>query len=205
MTSEKTRPDMYQLAVDHLSQIDEDWARLINLVGQCTHRPKPAREPYEALVRAVAYQQLHARAADAIIAKFLGTREGGGRDALLLRGHDVERHHREHNDAALHGHRNGHAIERDAVEQHLHVLDQIYRDAGHADVARDPRMIQIVAAMGRLDRTRPTAPSGRRRDCGGKTRSTPPVEKPAYWRIVHGCRRYIAGWGPRRYGGSPAA
>ena len=72
MTSEKTRPDMYQLAVDHLSQIDEDWARLINLIGQCTHRPKPAREPYEALVRAVAYQQLHARAADAIIARFLG-------------------------------------------------------------------------------------------------------------------------------------
>lgn len=35
------------------------------------HRPEPTREPYEALVRAVAYQQLHARAADAIIGRFL--------------------------------------------------------------------------------------------------------------------------------------
>ena len=62
---------MYQPAIDHLSLIDEDWARLIKFVGPCTHRSKPAREPYEALVRAVAYQQLHARAADAIIARFL--------------------------------------------------------------------------------------------------------------------------------------
>ena len=73
--------------------------------------------------------------------------EGGGRDALLLRGHDVERHHREHR--PVHGHRHGHPIERDAVEQHLHVLDRIDGHAGHADVAGDARMIRVVAAMGR--------------------------------------------------------
>lgn len=72
MTDTKVQADRYQLAIDHLSLIDEDWARLIKLAGPCTHRSQPAREPYEALIRAVAYQQLHARAADAIIARFLG-------------------------------------------------------------------------------------------------------------------------------------
>ena len=32
------------------------------VVGPCTHDPKAAREPYEALVRAIAYQQLTAKA-----------------------------------------------------------------------------------------------------------------------------------------------
>jgi len=71
MTNTKAQTDRYQPAMDHLSLIDEDWAQLINLAGPCTHQSKPAREPYEALVRAVAYQQLHARAGDAIIARFL--------------------------------------------------------------------------------------------------------------------------------------
>ncbi|SCY03922.1 DNA-3-methyladenine glycosylase II [Nitrosospira sp. Nl5] len=71
MTDTKAQANIYQSAMDHLSLIDEDWARLIALVGSCTHRPAPARAPYEALIRAVAYQQLHARAADAIIARFL--------------------------------------------------------------------------------------------------------------------------------------
>lgn len=57
-------------ATAHLALIDADWARLIHHVGPCTLQPR-LREPYEALIRAVAYQQLHARAADAIIARFL--------------------------------------------------------------------------------------------------------------------------------------
>ncbi len=36
-----------------------------------THLPKPAREPYEALIRAIAYQQLHTRAGDTILTKFM--------------------------------------------------------------------------------------------------------------------------------------
>ena len=66
-----SQPDIYQSATDHLSSIDEDWARLVALAGPCLHQPKPGREPYESLIRAVAYQQLHARAADAIVARFL--------------------------------------------------------------------------------------------------------------------------------------
>ena len=37
----------------------------------CRHEAKPGREPYEALVRAIAHQQLHARAAEAILARLL--------------------------------------------------------------------------------------------------------------------------------------
>ncbi|HWV14309.1 MAG TPA: DNA-3-methyladenine glycosylase [Cellvibrio sp.] len=63
--------DRYRLASEHLAKIDADWAQLIITLGMCTHLPKPERDPYEALVRAVAYQQLHARAADAILGRLL--------------------------------------------------------------------------------------------------------------------------------------
>lgn len=55
----------------HIASIDADWLRLVETLGPCTHAPKPEREPYEALVRAVAYQQLHARAAEAILGRLL--------------------------------------------------------------------------------------------------------------------------------------
>jgi DNA-3-methyladenine glycosylase II len=58
-------------AAAHLSQIDSHWAAHVGRIGPCLHAPKPAREPYEALVRTVAYQQLHAKAGDAILSRFL--------------------------------------------------------------------------------------------------------------------------------------
>lgn len=61
-----------------LSRIDDDWARHIQAIGPCRLEPKPAREPYEALVRAVAYQQLHAKAGDAILTRFLAQFPGPG-------------------------------------------------------------------------------------------------------------------------------
>ncbi len=60
----------YQQASLFLSNIDSDWANLIATVGLCNFEPRPEREPYEALVRAVAYQQLHGKAGDAIIKRF---------------------------------------------------------------------------------------------------------------------------------------
>lgn len=60
----------------HIASIDADWLRLVEAVGPCTHLPKPEREPYEALVRAVAYQQLHARAAEAILGRLLALYQG---------------------------------------------------------------------------------------------------------------------------------
>lgn len=61
----------FQQATDFLINLDADWAQLIGIVGECQFEPKLAREPYEALIRAVAYQQLHAKAGDAIIKRFL--------------------------------------------------------------------------------------------------------------------------------------
>ena len=61
----------YQAATDFLRALDDDWAALIATVGACTFETRPEREPYQALVRAVAYQQLHGKAGDAIIKRFL--------------------------------------------------------------------------------------------------------------------------------------
>jgi hypothetical protein len=49
---------------------------------------------------------------------------------------------------AVHRHRHAHLVERDAVEQDFHVLDAVDRDAGLADIARDARMIAVIAAVG---------------------------------------------------------
>ena len=67
-------------------------------------------------------------------------------DALLLGGDDIAGQHRQH--GAVHGHRNRHLIERNAVEEDLHVLDGIDRHTGLADVAGNARMIGGVAAGG---------------------------------------------------------
>ena len=61
----------YHEAEQFLSALDADWARHITRIGPCRHAAKPARDPYEALVRAIAYQQLHARAGDAILGRML--------------------------------------------------------------------------------------------------------------------------------------
>jgi len=69
-------PRAYQRAARFLSELDEDWARHIAVIGPCRHEAKPAREPYEALVRAIAYQQLHAKAGDAILGRLLALYSG---------------------------------------------------------------------------------------------------------------------------------
>jgi DNA-3-methyladenine glycosylase II len=58
-------------AIDTLASLDTDWASLIKTVGPCTFEAKSEREPYEALIRAVAFQQLHAKAGNAIIKRLL--------------------------------------------------------------------------------------------------------------------------------------
>jgi DNA-3-methyladenine glycosylase II len=63
--------DAYSAATRFLSDLDSDWARLIAHVGPCALQPQTRREPYEALVRAIAYQQLHGRAAEAILNRML--------------------------------------------------------------------------------------------------------------------------------------
>ncbi|EUJ11725.1 HhH-GPD superfamily base excision DNA repair protein [Methylophilaceae bacterium 11] len=60
----------YQQAQTFLSEQDPDFAKLIAEIGDCQLILKSERDPYEALVRAVAYQQLSTKAGDAILAKF---------------------------------------------------------------------------------------------------------------------------------------
>ena len=64
--------NQHQQATQFLSAIDNDWAQLISIVGVCTFdaEAEPELNPYQALVQAVAYQQLHGKAGDAIFAKF---------------------------------------------------------------------------------------------------------------------------------------
>ena len=62
-------------AADHLTAADPAFAALIARIGPCTATPKP-REPYEALVRAIAYQQLHSRAAEAILGRLAAHHPG---------------------------------------------------------------------------------------------------------------------------------
>lgn len=54
-----------------LAAIDSDWAKLIKLIGPKPDSTTDQRAPYEALVRAVAYQQLHGKAASAILSRLL--------------------------------------------------------------------------------------------------------------------------------------
>lgn len=56
-----------------LAGLDADWQRLVTLVGPCAIQRRQAREPYEALVRAVAHQQLHGNAAAAILARLMAS------------------------------------------------------------------------------------------------------------------------------------
>ena len=55
----------------HLCRVDPVMKRLISLVGPCALPPPARRSPFESLVRAIAYQQLHAKAAECILARFI--------------------------------------------------------------------------------------------------------------------------------------
>ncbi|PKO46502.1 MAG: DNA-3-methyladenine glycosylase [Betaproteobacteria bacterium HGW-Betaproteobacteria-22] len=74
----------YQQATQFLSGIDSDWQSLITKVGPCQLTARPEREPYEALVRAVAYQQLSTLAGDAILKKLLARFSGLPQPEQLL-------------------------------------------------------------------------------------------------------------------------
>lgn len=57
-------------ALRHLSAADPALAALIRRVGRCGYTQEK-REPFEALVRAIAHQQLHGAAARTILARFM--------------------------------------------------------------------------------------------------------------------------------------
>ena len=66
--------------------------------------------------------------------------------SLFEGGDDVEREHGKHR--AVHGHGDRNLVERDAVEEDLHVEDRVDGHAGLADIADDAFMIRVIAAVG---------------------------------------------------------
>jgi len=62
---------MSRAAVEHLRLVDPALDGLITRVGGCGLKAARGEEPYRALVRAVAHQQLHATAANSILARFI--------------------------------------------------------------------------------------------------------------------------------------
>ncbi len=62
----------------HLARADPELAALIRAVGPCLLRIEGEPEPFESLVRAIAHQQLHARAAEAILGRMLALSPDGG-------------------------------------------------------------------------------------------------------------------------------
>ena len=67
-------------------------------------------------------------------------------NALFLRCHHITREHGQY--GAIHGHRHAHPIERNPVEEDFHIFDRIDGHPRLADIADDPWMIAVIAAMG---------------------------------------------------------
>ncbi len=70
-----------------------------------------------------------------------------GRRPLAFGHGDVERQQPGRRGVDRHG--GVHALERDAVEQRLHVAQMTHRHADLADLARRQRMVGVVAGLGR--------------------------------------------------------
>lgn len=61
----------FSSAIKHLQRVDPVMRRLIREVGPCTLKPRLGRSPFESLARAIAYQQLHDKAAASILKRFI--------------------------------------------------------------------------------------------------------------------------------------
>ena len=57
--------------IAHLCKIDPVMKRVIDAVGPYALPPPPRRSPFESLARAIAYQQLHEKAAESILKRFM--------------------------------------------------------------------------------------------------------------------------------------
>ncbi len=80
--SRRDYPKQLEIADRHLGRTDPLMRRLVRAHGPCGLEPAWKRSPYEALVRAVIYQQLTGHVAGKIMERFVdlfdaaGTREG---------------------------------------------------------------------------------------------------------------------------------
>ena len=61
----------YEEASDFLSKIDSDWKNLVKRKGPCDIKISNNLEPYQSLIKSVIFQQLHPKAGNAILKRFL--------------------------------------------------------------------------------------------------------------------------------------
>lgn len=66
----------YTDAINHLAKVDPVMRGLIKKIGPCELEPQRARQPFESLVRAVAHQQIHGKAAEAILGRVVALYPG---------------------------------------------------------------------------------------------------------------------------------
>ena len=62
---------IYKEASDFLSKIDSDWKNLVKRKGPCDIQISNNLEPYQSLIKSVIFQQLHPKAGNAILKRFL--------------------------------------------------------------------------------------------------------------------------------------
>jgi DNA-3-methyladenine glycosylase II len=67
--TDKTIHDMYDKAIQHLTESDKPLARLIARVGPCGLRVNRRQSPFQSLVQSVAHQQLTGKAANTILGR----------------------------------------------------------------------------------------------------------------------------------------
>ena len=63
--------ELCQEGATFLSLLDDDWNNLVSQIGTCTLKADQNLPPYQALIKSVTYQQLHPKAANTILGKFL--------------------------------------------------------------------------------------------------------------------------------------
>jgi DNA-3-methyladenine glycosylase II len=73
MVARLTAPSSLQAAIDEVSSRDPVLADLVDRVGPIRHRPRDPEGPFAALVRAIVFQQLAGRAAQAIYGRVRAT------------------------------------------------------------------------------------------------------------------------------------
>ena len=74
-----------------------------------------------------------------------GSGEFFGRNALFFGGDNIKRH--DWQNRAIHRHGYGHLVQRNAGKERAHIKYAINRNACHADITGDARMIAIIAPM----------------------------------------------------------
>lgn len=62
---------LHASATTHLARVDPVMRELIQEIGPCTLTPRVGRSPFESLARAIAFQQLHDKAAKSILKRFI--------------------------------------------------------------------------------------------------------------------------------------